>query len=85
MIMVAHVPQCYRSYCQKYNTTPYCTCDDCEGRKTHTVTGFIPRNTTIPGVIKPEVKPTLASTASIPKSTSDNSSHHLQPLASTIK
>jgi hypothetical protein len=33
--MFAHIPQCYRELCHQANTTPYCTCDDCEGRKTH--------------------------------------------------
>lgn len=33
--LLPHIPQCYREFCEKCNVEPYCTCNSCQGRKTH--------------------------------------------------
>lgn len=35
LALLAHTPTCYRSFCQKLGVEPYCTCNSCEGRRTH--------------------------------------------------
>jgi hypothetical protein len=30
-----HVPQCFRKFCHENGSIPACTCDECEGVKTH--------------------------------------------------
>ncbi len=72
MIMVAHVPQCYRAYCQKYNTEPYCTCNECVGRKTHAISGFILKSSSPPATSKSEPRPNVANINSVLPSNGSN-------------
>lgn len=33
--LLNHIPKCYRETCIAQGVTPYCTCNTCEGKKTH--------------------------------------------------
>ena len=35
MLLIAHIPQCYRKLCKLMGIAALCTCDDCDGKHFH--------------------------------------------------